>query len=224
MSLHLMSHSLCPYVQRAVISLTEKNVEFKSTYIDLGNKPDWFLDISPLGKTPVLVDGDTPIFESSVILEYLEETQPKPLHPPTPLARARHRGWIAFSSSILNDIAGFYSARDADSFEVKIDSLTEKFKRLEITLQTGPYFDGKEFSLVDTVYGPVFRYFDVFDEIKEFGIMTETPKVKAWRDNLSARPSIARAVSLDYNELLYDFLQARRSHLTEIMTALARIG
>ena len=52
MDLHLVSHALCPYVQRAVISLTEKGVEFERTTIDLANKPDWFLAISPLGKTP----------------------------------------------------------------------------------------------------------------------------------------------------------------------------
>ena len=89
MSLHLMSHTLCPYVQRAVISLLEKGVEFERTYIDLSNKPDWFRAISPLGNTPVLVVDGTPIFESAVILEYLEDTQATPLHPADPLARAR---------------------------------------------------------------------------------------------------------------------------------------
>ena len=75
--LKLISHKLCPYVQRAVIALTEKGVAFERVDIDLANKPEWFLGISPLGKTPVLLVGDVPIFESAVILEYLEETQPK---------------------------------------------------------------------------------------------------------------------------------------------------
>ncbi len=73
--LKLISHKLCPYVQRAVIALTEKGVPFERIDIDLANKPEWFLKISPLGKTPVLVVGDHAIFESAVILEYLEETQ-----------------------------------------------------------------------------------------------------------------------------------------------------
>ncbi|WP_299782037.1 glutathione S-transferase family protein [uncultured Roseobacter sp.] len=80
-NLQLMSHALCPYVQRAVISLTEKGALFDRTDIDLANKPDWFLQISPLGKTPVLISVGQPIFESVPILEYLEETQPHPLHP-----------------------------------------------------------------------------------------------------------------------------------------------
>jgi glutathione S-transferase len=98
--LKLISHKLCPYVQRAVIALTEKGVAFDRIDIDLANKPDWFLAISPLGKTPVLQVGDTTIFESAVILEYLEETQPKPLHPADPLRRAEHRAWIEFGSAV----------------------------------------------------------------------------------------------------------------------------
>ena len=86
--LKLMSHKLCPYVQRAVVALTEKGVAFERIDIDLASKPDWFLKVSPLGKTPVLLVDDTAIFESAVILEYLEETQPNPLHPRDPLSRA----------------------------------------------------------------------------------------------------------------------------------------
>jgi glutathione S-transferase len=53
-SLNLISHKLCPYVQRAVVALNEKGVPFERIDIDLANKPDWFLKLSPLGKVPVL--------------------------------------------------------------------------------------------------------------------------------------------------------------------------
>ncbi len=114
--LTLISHVLCPYVQRAVISLTEKRVPFERIDVDLANKPQWFIAISPLGKTPVLKVDETAIFESAVILEYLEETQPCPLHPSDPLRRAEHRAWIEFGSAVLNDIAGFYGAVDEAVF------------------------------------------------------------------------------------------------------------
>ena len=94
--LTLVSHHLCPYVQRAVISLTEKGIEFERIDIDLSHKPDWFLALSPLGKTPVLQVGGAAVFESAAILEYLEETQCNPLHPTDALGRAEHRGWIEF--------------------------------------------------------------------------------------------------------------------------------
>src|SRR6266700_8071187 len=188
--LKLISHKLCPYVQRAVIALTEKGVAFERIDVDLANKPDWFLVISPLGKTPVLQVGDTAIFESAVILEYLEETQPHQLHPADPLRRAEHRAWIEFGSAVLSDIAGFYAAQDEATFKVKTTQLEQRFARLEARVAASPWFDGAEFSLVDAVFGPVFRYFDVFDEIADFGILADKPKVARWRQN----PEIGDAV------------------------------
>ncbi len=219
MTLHLISHSLCPYVQRAVISLTEKGVPYKRTMIDLANKPDWFNAISPLGKTPVLKEDDTAIFESSVILEYLEETQPSPLHPNDPMERAINRAWMEFGTAILNDIGGFYNAKDAGNFAAKRKALSDKFARLETELGDGPFFNGAEFTLVDTVFGPVFRYFDVFDQIKDFGILADKPKVQAWRKALANRKSVINAVDPDYNTLLLAFLKTRDAHLSGLIAA-----
>lgn len=217
MTLHLISHTLCPYVQRAAISMAEKGVAFERTYIDLGNKPDWFLAVSPLGKTPVLLVDHVPIFESAVILEYLEETQPGPLHPEDALDRARHRAWMEFGSAVLNDIAGFYSASDEEVFDKKTAALRDKFVRLEGQLGAGPHFAGGRLSLVDVVFGPVFRYFDTFDEIGDFGIFTGLTRVRTWRDALARRDSIKSAVTEDYQGLLGEFVKRRRSRLSSIM-------
>ncbi len=111
-ALKLISHKLCPYVQRAAIALHEKGVRFERIDIDLANKPDWFLKISPLGKVPVLVvtrdDGkEVALFESNVICEYIEETQAgAKLHPQDALVRAEHRAWMEFGSAILGDLWG----------------------------------------------------------------------------------------------------------------------
>jgi len=217
----LISHKLCPYVQRAVIALTEKGVAFERIDIDLANKPDWFVAISPLGKTPVLQVGDHAIFESAVILEYLEETQLSPLHPADPLARAEHRAWIEFGSAVLNDIAGFYAAPDETAFKAKTSQLQQRFARLEARIAASPWFDGESFSLVDAVFGPVFRYFDVFDEIADFGILREKPKLNRWRKALAARPSVRTAVSADYPALLRDFLDRRNSWLARLQARAA---
>lgn len=215
MSLTLISHPLCPYVQRAAISLAEKAVPFDRVQVDLAAKPAWFLDLSPLGKTPVLKVDDRAIFESAVILEYLEETRPHPLHPADPLRRAEHRAWIEFGSAILNDIAGLYGAPDEAAFKAKSAALRDKFMRIEQRLN-GPWFD-QRFSLVDAVFGPVFRYFDAFDRIGDLGILAGLPKVAAWRATLNARPSVQGAVSPDYPALLWNFYRSRASYLSRIM-------
>jgi glutathione S-transferase len=220
-ALKLISHKLCPYVQRAVIALTEKGVPFERVDIDLANKPDWFLAVSPLGKTPVLMVGEHAIFESAVILEYLEETQDKPLHPAGPLRRAEHRAFIEFGSAVLNDIAGLYSAPDEAAFKVKAEQLEARFARLETRVAAAPWFDGEGFSLVDAVFGPVFRYFDVFDTIGEFGILANKPKLARWRKALAERPSVRSAVSADYPALLRDFIERRRSWLSQLQATAA---
>lgn len=219
--LTLVSHELCPFVQRAAIALAEKGVRFERIDVDLANKPDWFLAISPLGKVPLLKVGDAVIFESAVILEYIEETQANPLHPADPLQRAEHRSWIEFGSTILNDIWAFYMAADDATFQGKIKALAEKFARLEQRLGNGPYFDGARFSLVDAALGPVFRYFDVFDRIGDFDMLARKPKVAAWRHGLAQRPSIVHAVKPDYPERLWEFLRTRNSRLSALMTRAA---
>jgi glutathione S-transferase len=218
--LKLISHKLCPYVQRAVIALTEKGVTFERVDIDLTSKPDWFAKISPLGKTPVLVVGEHAIFESAVILEYLEETQAHPLHPADPLRRAEHRAWIEFGSAVLNDIAGFYGAPDKAALDAKVAALQQKFARLEARV-AAPWFDGEKFSLVDAVFGPVFRYFDVFDDIADFGILAGKPKIKSWREALAGRSSVRSAVIADYPALLRDFIDRRKSYLSQLQARAA---
>lgn len=213
----LVSHALCPYVQRAAIVLAEKDVAYERKTVDLADKPGWFREISPLGKVPLLqVDGEV-LFESAVIVEYLDETNAPRLLPEFPLARARQRGWIEYASATLNVIAGFYNAPDAATFAAKTEALRQRFEGLEAVLGEGPWFDGQTFGLVDAAWGPVFRYFDVFDGIADFGILTGLPKTAAWRARLAERVSVRGAVTEDYLELLRAFLTRKDSHLSSLM-------
>jgi len=216
-ALELVSHRLCPYVQRAAIALAEKGVPYTRTNVDLADKPQWFTEVSPLGKVPLLRVRGAVIFESAVILEYLEDTQGPALHPADPIARAQHRAWIEFGSNVVNDIWGFYTASDAPALVIKASALREKFARLETELGSGPYFAGQRFSLVDAAFGPVFRYWDVFDRIADFGVLDRMPKVAAWRKALSVRGSVRDAVGADYAERLWRFLHSRNSHLSSLM-------
>lgn len=212
--LTLVSHALCPYVQRIAIALAEKGVAHDRVEIDLADKPAWFLALSPLGRTPVLRVGEAALFESAAILEYLEETRPCPLHPADPVARAQARAWIGFASEVLDDIAGFYSAPDAAALEGRAARLAGRFRTVERALGPGPWFSGARFGLVDAAFAPVFRYFDVFDRIGAFGVLDGLARVGAWRRALAARPSVKGAVAADYPERLMRFIDARGSHLS----------
>lgn len=221
--LTLVSHVLCPYVQRAAIALAEKSVPFRREWIDLSDKPAWFTDLSPRGKVPLLIVGRdgrrTVLFESAAILEYLDETETPRLHPEDPIERARHRGWIEFGSGMLNQIGTLYSAKDAETFERARTDLDSLLTRLEADWRGGPWFAGARFSLVDTVFGPVFRYFDGFETVGLPSFFTDKPHLRAWRAQLAARPSVRNATVPDYPDRLIAFFRARNSVLSQQVAA-----
>lgn len=178
-------------MQRAAILLAEKGLPFDRRDIDLGNKPDWFRELSPTGKTPMLLVEGHALFESAAICEYLDETAFPRLHPANALQRARHRAWMEFGSGVLDRIGSFYRATDDAQFEERAGDIRARFVALEDALAEGPYFDGP-FSIVDAVFGPVFRYFDAFETIGDFGFFHGLPKVSTWRRTLSEGPRCSR--------------------------------
>ena len=216
----LYSHVLCPYVQRAAIVLIEKGASFERCDIDLADKPEWFLKVSPLGKTPVLLVGHEAIFESAVICEYLDDTLSPRLHPADPLQRARHRSWCEFGSGLLNAIASFYTAADDAVLTARAVDIHARLQRIEAALDDdGPYFAGAPFRIVDAAFGPVFRYFDAFERIADFGFDAGLIKVPRWRRALAERPSIVQAVRPGHPGLLDAFLRGRGSALSRRITA-----
>lgn len=220
-SLTLVSHTLCPYVQRAAILLEEKNQPFERIYIDLANKPGWFKHVSPLGKVPLLkLSEDSYLFESAPILEYLDETIGVPFHPQDPVERARHRAYIEFASQILNAIGMLYNAQDADAFKSADANLRSKFAHMEEVLAPEAYcFSGTKFSLVDAAFAPVFRYFDVFESFTELTALDDFKNIEFWRVELAGRPSVQSAVQETYTEELKQFLRKRESWISQLLNA-----
>jgi glutathione S-transferase len=182
-------------------------VPFERITIDLANKPDWFRKISPLGKVPLLMVGDEVLFESAVIVEYLDETVKPRLHPADPLTKARHRAWMEFGSSILANIWTLETTKDRKAFDDALAAVSEKLARIEAVLGEGPFFAGAGFSLVDAVFAPVFRYFDGFERYVDLGVFAGKPKTVAWRRALSERASVRNAVVPDYAERLIAFVK-----------------
>ncbi|MBA3544411.1 MAG: glutathione S-transferase family protein [Chthoniobacterales bacterium] len=219
--LRLISHKLCPYVQRAVIVATEKDIPFTRIDIDFANKPEWFLEISPTGKVPVLdvtdSDGSAHIlFESAVIAEYLDEIAGVRLLPANPLRRARERAWTEYASATLGDIAKLYSAPTATAFGDAQSALKRRLASFGNEI-AGPWFAGERFGLVDAAVGPALRYLDVFADRAGLNLLGEFPIVRSWAQRLSQRPSVKGAVGADYAEQLVAFVKAKNSFLAGLL-------
>ncbi|MEE4179025.1 MULTISPECIES: glutathione S-transferase family protein [Pseudomonas syringae group] len=211
--LTLISHPLCPFVQRAAIVLLEKHVPFERINIDLSAKPSWFMAVSPSGKVPLLsvaLAGSThaTLFESTAICEYLNETQDgASLYSDDALSRAQQRAWAEFGVAALSDAWQFLNAKDLEMADSKKTAFRDKLHQLESKLDQGPYFSGSSFSMVDAVFAPIFRYFDVLSPSVSQPIFNDLPRVSAWRRSLADRPSVMSAVSEDYaNRLQQHFV------------------
>ncbi|MBI0326200.1 glutathione S-transferase family protein [Burkholderia plantarii] len=213
--LTLISHPLCPFVQRAAIVLHEKGLLFERVDIDLHDKPDWFVALSPTGKVPLLEVRDRAgrggvLFESMAICEYAEDLGiGARLYPDDAFARAGQRAWIEFASAMLGDAWGYLNAADEDAARARGAALRRKLQRVEAELRDGPYFAGAAFGMVDAVVAPVFRYFDRLDAEAGDELFDALGKVARWRAALAARPSVIAAVGGDYRERLLAHLRAR---------------
>ncbi len=202
MSLHLISFKTCPFVQRAVITLRFKNIDFDITYIDLSDPPDWFLEISPLGKVPILKVDDDILFESAVINEYLDDITDGELQPREPLARARNRAWIEFASNMLDNLYMMKMSKDEAQYQKYRDLLVSQLHRVEKNLGDGPWFNGENFSLADTAFAPLFRQDSVADNKLSVIDPASMPRIDAWSRRLLALPAVQGSV-VDEFEALY---------------------
>ncbi|MDQ1919374.1 glutathione S-transferase family protein [Massilia pseudoviolaceinigra] len=220
-TLTLISHALCPYVQRVAIVLAEKGLPFERRAIDLSGKPDWFLAVSPLGKTPVLLVDGQPLFESAAICDYLDDEYEPKMHPRNALIRARHRAWIEFASATLASVAGLYGCAADDALAVRSEDLKAKFGTLELALagseRAGPFFSGPDFALVDAAFAPVFRYADLFGHLRGLNFLEAMPEVSRWRQALQARLSVRNAVADDYPQRLHGFVLGKHGALARAL-------
>lgn len=212
MSIQLISFKTCPFVQRAVITLKHKNIDFDITYIDLADPPDWFLELSPLAKVPVLKVDDEVLFESAVINEYLDEITGGDLQPREPLARAKNRAWIEFASDMLGNLYMMKMSMDEDRYHKYRDLLVSQLNRVEKRLGDGPWFNGAAFSLADTAFAPFFRQNSVADNKLSVLDPETMPKVETWAQRLLALPEVRDSVVDEFEDLYLGAMQKNGSY------------
>ncbi len=211
--LELVSFKVCPFVQRSVIALNHKGVGYTLTHINPHEPPDWFKAISPLGKVPILLVDGTPLFESAVILEYLDEVYPPSLHPADPLQKAQHRAWVEFCSELIMRQFRMLTAKDESAFNEARDSLKQGLQRLDSVLaEETPFFTGKTFHLVDSVYAPLFMRLALVKQ--HFGLdLDMSARMQAWSDALLAMDAVKTSVVDNFEDVFLGFLEGQSGHI-----------
>ncbi len=197
----LVSFDICPYVERSRIVL-EKGLPHDVEYIDLAHKPAWFLEVSPMGRVPVLLVDGRPVFESMIINELVNELHPDPpLFPQDPVARAEARGWIVFANDVAMPagsaaMLALAGGATGEALAKPLAAVRDAFGKLEQKLAGGgPFFLGRDFSLVDASYAPFFRRWRMAEGWgpRDAQLLASFPRVAAWVDAMLARPSVAAA-------------------------------
>jgi glutathione S-transferase len=212
MKLELVSHPLCPFVHRAAIMLREKGVPFDRRFVDLGNKPDWFLALSPRGKVPVLVANGVALFESAAICEFLDETQPPRLVPVDPFERARQRAWVEVANDLLAaQFKAFAAAEpaEAEKAAAMVDALLERFER---AIEAG-VIPETAFGLIHVAVAPALHRFVVVTDRLGVDFLAGTLKLAALSRSLANRPSVAETVPEGFGDQFIQVLADRGSLL-----------
>ena len=216
MKLSLIGFELCPYAQRVAIVMNECGIEYERIYIDLANKPNWFLDKSPLGKVPILETSEGVLFESNVICEYVNDMSRAHLHPENDFQRARNKSWIEYGSSILSLISQLYNSKDKQPFNKVLTEIRKRMQFLENEVH-GQFLNGDKFMIVDAVYATVFRYFNVIETRNNLDLLGQSSKIEDWRNNIFKRVSVKNAVVKDFDEKLLEFYLNRESYISSIL-------
>ena len=221
----LISSKTCPYVQRSVMTLREKGIAYDIDYVDLSNKPDWFVELSPLSKVPVLEvtrdDGSKVVlFESVVINEYLDDATEGSMLPADPLDRAHSRAWIEFGTAVLSDAFSVTSAKDEAELLVVLKKLGAKLDRLEREIGEGPFFLGAEVSLVDAAFTPALQRLSWADEIHPaMAIFEGRPKIARWWNALAERESVRGSAVHDLREQFHKMIGRDRGGYRSVVGA-----
>ncbi|MCG8026515.1 MAG: glutathione S-transferase family protein [Candidatus Thiodiazotropha taylori] len=213
MNLKLVSFAICPFVQRSVILLREKQIDHEIEYIDLNDPPEWFLQLSPTGKVPLLlVDGAT-LFESSVILAFLDESFSPGLQPADTLRRAQHRAWIEYASTLLMAQHAMATASDEATAVEKKQLLEEDLARLSEPLSEGLFTNQAGFSLVDAAIAPLFMRIHYLAEFNQQADVKMPEPVRDWSGRLLQRASVQQSVLADFADRYKAFLVSKNSWL-----------
>lgn len=205
MTVQLYKKEPCLFCERCWISLLEKKISFEEITVDVRDKPDWFLALSPSGKVPVFKHDDCTVFDSAVINEYLDEAFAEiPLMPSRPDERARVRFWINFANTRLHTSYMNILRTPPDSFGDAVARFEADLKTLDRALEDsakpGPYFNGEQFTLADITYATTFDRFSLFPVLRSYDLPVTVARVHSWMEALAVRPSVvATRPSLEAN-------------------------
>lgn len=212
----LISFKNCPFVQRVMGALVTKNIPFEIEYIELSDKPQWFLDISPNGQVPVLVtEDDTVLFESDAIVEYLDDKY-APIEEVSPEQKALDRAWSYQASKHYMPQCGTMGSKDKETFEARLENLSKSFAKAENKLGESNFFKGDYISNIDIAWLPLLHRASVIKQQSGFDMLNGFPKVQKWQAALIESGITEKTVPQDFVTTFSNFY-LKNTYLASLM-------
>ncbi|KAF1984812.1 hypothetical protein K402DRAFT_395501 [Aulographum hederae CBS 113979] len=200
-SLKLFGSCFCPFVQRVWISLEMKQIPYQYIEVDPYKKPQSLLEVNPRGLVPALRHGDWGCYESTVLMEYLEDLDAgKPLLPPNAQIRANSRLWADHVNRHV--IPTFYRLLQSQDTSTQLqhasDLKTEIQKLVEAADATGPFFLGAKMSFVDVQIAPwIIRLNRVLTPYRGWPEPEEGSRWAKWVQAIETEASVKATTSED---------------------------
>lgn len=210
----IVSLKICPFVQRVTAMLEAKQVPYDIEYIELSNKPEWFMNISPNAQVPVLIaENGTPLFESDAIVEYIDEITPPLQNDLTPEDRALNRAWIYQATKHYLVQCSTMRSADKATFDERVASLRISMTKVENQLGDGPFFSGDTVGNVDMAWLVMLHRASVVEDFSGYDMLADFPKTKAWQQALMNTGLAERSVPEDFVQRFSEFYLADRTWL-----------
>ncbi|XVF23789.1 hypothetical protein REPUB_Repub13aG0069500 [Reevesia pubescens] len=175
----------CPFCQRVVLTLEEKKVPYKLHLVNLSDKPQWFLEISPEGKVPVVKFDDKWVADSDVIVGIIEEKYPEPALKTPP-------EFASVGSKIFGTFITFLKSKDANDGSEQ--ALRNELKALDEHLKgQGPFIAGEKITAVDLSLGPKFYHLEItLGHFKKWTIPESLTNVHNYLKSIFSRESFVK--------------------------------
>lgn len=197
MNFKLYGYTICPYVHRVLITLSFKKIPFEVEYIERGVKPNWFLQISPTAKVPVLVvDGKHSLFESNIINMFLDEVS-VPTLDSDPVTRAKERAYMEYAGKFISALYEITIEKNPNVALQKVDSTFTSCQHLEHIIGENGYFKGNSFSIIDSAYAPFFHRLSVL-QLFEKSMLAQLPKLSKWYQSIIAEPATIQSLPASF--------------------------
>ncbi len=216
MKLTITSFKLCPFAQMALIVCNKNNITAEIKYINLMSPPDWFVKISPTGNVPLLQVDDNIIFESSVIIEFLNEISTDDMHPQDTVLKALNRSWISMGSGLFSDLFNAVSTNENDEFAKTKQNIATKLAKTMEVKKDFKFFNDNNFSLVDVAFAPFFMRLKWINSWTNNALAISN-EISKWQDNILSESFVINSASKGLDDVYLANIEQRDGVLAKLL-------